>query len=118
MGNERTPAAETEVNPSIRAGGGGGVPRLSAVSGPAAGSALAMTHTVATVGRHPTNDLALADPRVSGIHLELHRRSGRLLVRDAGSTNGTWIGPHRISEIELAPGGEITVGDSVLRLGV
>src|SRR5258708_5502030 len=40
----------------------------------------------------------------------------RVRVRDAGSTNGTWFGPHKIEEIELATGGEILVGDTLLRL--
>jgi DNA-binding NtrC family response regulator len=39
-------------------------------------------------------------------------------VRDAGSTNGTWIGPHRVTEIELAAGAELTVGGTVLRLDI
>jgi DNA-binding NtrC family response regulator len=94
------------------------VPRLSAVDGPAAGRALAVARSVATVGRHPTNDLVLDDPRVSGVHLELRRAGDHLHVRDAGSTNGTWMGPHRIAEVVLAPGGEITVGSTRLRLDI
>jgi DNA-binding NtrC family response regulator len=39
-------------------------------------------------------------------------------VRDAGSTNGTWIGPHRVTEIELAAGAELTVGGTLLRLDI
>jgi DNA-binding NtrC family response regulator len=92
------------------------IPRVSAVSGTGAGPALAMSSALATVGRHPTNDLALADPQVSGVHLELRRLGSRVYVRDAGSTNGTWFGPHRVREIELAAGGELTVGGTVLRL--
>jgi DNA-binding NtrC family response regulator len=92
------------------------LPRLTAVSGPGAGRALAMSSALATVGRHPTNDLALDDARVSGVHLELRRAGSRVHVRDAGSTNGTWIGPHRVTEIELAAGGELTVGGTLLRL--
>jgi DNA-binding NtrC family response regulator len=92
------------------------VPRLTAISGPGAGRALAMSSALATVGRHPTNDLALDDARVSGVHLELRRAGSRVHVRDAGSTNGTWIGPHRVTEIELAAGGELTVGGTLLRL--
>jgi DNA-binding NtrC family response regulator len=93
-----------------------GAPRLIAVSGPGAGRSLAMTRTTATAGRHPTNDLVLNDVRVSGVHLELRRADDRIRVRDAGSTNGTWLGAHRVTEIELAMGGEIRVGDTLLRL--
>jgi DNA-binding NtrC family response regulator len=39
-------------------------------------------------------------------------------VRDAGSTNGTWLGPHRVTEVELASGGELTVGGTLLRLDI
>jgi DNA-binding NtrC family response regulator len=75
-----------------------------------------MTNALATVGRHPTNDLVLDDPRASGVHLELRRVGDRIHVRDAGSTNGTWIGRHRIVEAELAAGAEVMVGGTVLRL--
>ena len=60
--------------------------------------------------------MAGGDPRVSGVHLELRREGERLLIRDVGSANGTWLGPHRVSELELALGGELIVGDTVLRL--
>ncbi|MGH7440152.1 MAG: FHA domain-containing protein, partial [Polyangiaceae bacterium] len=61
----------TEENTSIRATPAEAVPRLSAVSGPGAGRALALLNALGTVGRHATNDLVVGDPRVSGVHLEL-----------------------------------------------
>jgi DNA-binding NtrC family response regulator len=106
----------TEVNTGIRQRTLSSVPKLVAAVGPGAGRALAMSTALATVGRHPTNDLVLPDPRVSGVHLELRRVGERVHVRDAGSTNGTWLGPHRVTEVELAPGGEIVVGGTTLRL--
>jgi DNA-binding NtrC family response regulator len=75
-----------------------------------------MASALATAGRHPTNDLVLEDPSVSGVHLELRRVGSRVHIRDAGSTNGTWLGPHRVTEIELAVGGELTVGGTLLRV--
>src|ERR1700722_16119837 len=106
----------TEVSTDVRVQPVAAIPRLTAISGP--GAALAMSHALAPVGRHPTNDLSLDDPRVSGVHLELRRIGSRVHVRDAGTTNGTWIGPHRVTEIELAAGGELIVGGTVLRLDV
>lgn len=91
------------------------VATLRAVNGPAKGAAWALNKVHGTVGRHPTNDLVLDDPEVSGVHLELRRVGGRLHLEDAGSTNGTWLGPHRIHQVELAPGGEVRVGATVLR---
>ena len=108
----------TEVNTGITNRTLASIPRLTAMSGPAAGRAFAMASSLATVGRHKTNDLVLDDPRVSGVHLELCRVGERVRARDAGSTNGTWIGPHRVTEIELAPGGELMVGSTLLRLDI
>lgn len=75
-----------------------------------------MRGQLATVGRHPTNDLVVDDPRVSGVHLELSREDTFIRVRDAGTTNGTWLGNHKVCEIKLALGGEITIGDTRLRV--
>lgn len=77
-----------------------------------------MRGQLATVGRHPTNDLVLDDPRVSGVHLELSREGDFIRVRDTGTTNGTWLGTHRVRDVLLAVGGELHVGDSRLRLEV
>jgi len=98
-----------------------GVPKISVVSGPSVGRAFAMSGQMATIGRHPTNDLVVDDRRVSGVHLELSRDpsdGNRVRIRDAGSTNGTWLGAHRISEIALSSGGELAIGDSRLRLDI
>jgi DNA-binding NtrC family response regulator len=92
------------------------IPKLVAVAGPGTGRALAMSRALATVGRHPTNELVLTDPSVSNVHLELRRAGERVHLRDAGSKSGTWFGPHRVTEMELAPGGEIVVGGTTLRL--
>jgi DNA-binding NtrC family response regulator len=109
---------ETELNATALEDGPTGIPRVSAIAGPGVGPALAMARVTATVGRHPTNDLVLNDRQVSGVHLDLHRVGNRVRVRDNGSTNGTWIGPHRVTEVELAPGGEVTVGSTLLRFDV
>jgi DNA-binding NtrC family response regulator len=113
--HDRRGGTESSATPEA-APGSGPVLRLVAVEGPAVGRALALINASATVGRHPTNDLVLPDPRVSGVHVELRRAGGRVHVRDAGSTNGTWLGDHRVRDVELAPGGQITVGGTVLRV--
>ncbi len=105
----------TQINAAVVPAGPTTVPKIAAVSGPAKGAALALAHTTATAGRHSTNDLVLNDPAVSSVHLELTRVGDKVRVRDAGSTNGTWIGPHRVTEIELATGAELTVGGTLLR---
>src|SRR4051794_32538375 len=107
---------DTEVNTGIVPERADIVPRITAIAGPGAGRAVAMTRAIATAGGHSTNDLVLDDARVSGVHLELRRVEDRVHVRDAGSTNGTWFGRHRVTDVELAVGAELTVGDTLLRI--
>src|SRR4051794_36667386 len=107
---------DTVVNKGVSSTPALAVPRISATSGPGAGRVIAMSRVTATAGRHATNDLVIEDPRVSGVHLEFRRTERGVHVRDAGSTNGTWLGAHRITEIELALGAELVVGDTVLRI--
>lgn len=47
---------------------------------------------------------------VSRIHCEIYELDGALVVRDAGSLNGTFIDNVRITESVLKPGDRLTVG--------
>ncbi len=105
----------TELNPVVPTRSVA-VPKLLAVTGPSAGRAFAITRATSTVGRHPTNDFVVDDPRVSGAHLELTRVATGVRVRDLESTNGTWLGASRIIDAEIGPGAALTIGDSLLRL--
>lgn len=109
---------ETDATEGLRVTAAVAIPRVTAVAGPGKGSSLVMANALATAGRHTTNDLVLADTRVSGVHLELRRVGDRVHVRDAGSLNGTWLGLHRVTEIELALGGELTVGNTLVRVDI
>src|SRR6187401_1674397 len=98
-GQKREGVAVTEVHGRPAIEKGEAIARLVVVEGANRGAAVALQRAQATVGRHPTNDLVLQDPLVSAVHLELTRRPGaHVLVRDAGSTNGTWIGDNRVVE--------------------
>jgi pSer/pThr/pTyr-binding forkhead associated (FHA) protein len=46
---------------------------------------------VVTVGREPENDLLIDDPTVSRHHAEMCRRDRCWVVRDLGSTSGTFV---------------------------
>lgn len=94
------------------------VPKLVAITGPSKGASFAVAQTSTTVGRHSTNDFVVDDPHVSAAHLELTREGDRVRVRDVGSTNGTWMGTTRITDVELTIGGELQIGDTLLRVNV
>jgi pSer/pThr/pTyr-binding forkhead associated (FHA) protein len=52
---------------------------------------------LAHVGRGQHNDVVILDESVSDSHVKLQRRESRWFVVDMGSTNGTYVGGHRVS---------------------
>lgn len=73
--------------------------------------------TTVLVGRDPEAAIILADPRVSGRHAELSVRQGRVVVRDLGSTAGTFVNGQRIEgTVEIAAGAEVRFGPTAFRL--
>lgn len=75
---------------ALEASGNPCAPRLVVRSGPASGAELVLAESkrVYAVGRGEGSDLDLRDDDVSRRHLEVTRRGGDVLLRDAGSKNG------------------------------
>ncbi len=68
------------------------------------------------VGRNPDNDLVLAEGTVSGRHALFHLTGqGRhLMLRDLGSTNGTFLRGQRVAKpVELSHGDRVRLGSTV-----
>ena len=66
------------------------------------------------LGRAPECELVLTDSRVSRRHARLHARDGVLVLTDLGSTNGTRVNGHRVTEVVLGAGDRILIGDTNL----
>ena len=64
------------------------------------------------LGRAEGAQLVLADPEVSALHCEVRALPEGILLRDLGSTNGTFVGAMRIREAVLGQKTEITLGQS------
>jgi hypothetical protein len=73
----------------------------------------------AVVGRGEDNDVVLADTGVSRRHAELVTTDSGTLLRDLGSTNGTYVNGVRVTEQALHDGDRLTLGttDLVFRSG-
>ena len=89
---------------------------VEVVDGPDKGSDPAHGDVV-SVGTATTNALILTDPTVSRYHIELSRSSEGIVLRDHGSTNGTFVAGLRVKEAVVPVGTQITVGRSSLRVG-
>ena len=69
---------------------------------------------VLSIGRTDENDLVLEHQRVSRRHAEVQRKGGIYVLRDLGSTNGTWQGEERVDQLILQDGDELRIGEATL----
>src|ERR1051326_4113183 len=70
-----------------------------------------------SLGRTPDNYLMIPDPQVSRHHAVAERRGLRLIVRDNGSTNGTFVDGSRIfGPTQVNYGSVIAIGASHLEV--
>jgi len=67
-----------------------------------------------TLGRHPANTIRLADREVSKDHAVIERMGPDFLLKDLGSSNGTFVNGRRVQELKLREGDEISLGGSRL----
>ncbi|MFO0677540.1 MAG: sigma 54-interacting transcriptional regulator [Polyangiaceae bacterium] len=72
----------------------------------------------AIVGSESGSDLYVSDGAVSRRHVAFTFVNGRVVVRDAGSRNGTFLGDERIDEREIPVGAVIRIGNSSIALQV
>ena len=83
---------------------------LEILDGDRAGDVLPVGDAVMRIGRKSGNDLVLADEKTSGVHCEIAPEDGRFVLKDLGSTNGTFLDGKKVSELVLTPGDVVTVG--------
>ena len=88
---------------------------LRVLSGARAGQRERFDKSVIAIGRHPLSDLRFdpeADRDVSARHAEVRLVGGRALLRDVGSTNGTFVNGRRLTtETELHAGDVLSFGE-------
>lgn len=62
------------------------------------------------IGRAVQCDISIVDPTISRRHAELMPDAAGLLIRDLGSSNGTFVNGNKITERHVKPGEGITFG--------
>jgi PAS domain-containing protein len=90
--------------------------QLTIVAGPGRGRSFALREGENVVGRQGGNAVVLPSGRVSKRHCVVLLVAGRLLVRDEGSINGTFVNGTMTKERELRAGDRISVGEFVLQV--
>ncbi|MAT68968.1 MAG: histidine kinase [Planctomycetaceae bacterium] len=87
---------------------------LFVIQGRDQGARFELDESVHSIGRTQTNSIRLHDTEVSRNHAELIRRGDGYLLRDAGSSNGTFVNGRAVTEQPLLTGDQVQVGRSTL----
>lgn len=74
------------------------------------GSRYALSSEVTVLGRGAEADIVVDDTGVSRRHLELRRTPRGVILKDLGSTNGTFVEGNRITAATLVNGNTVTLG--------
>ncbi len=88
--------------------------QLVVTEGPDRGAKITLNKNLIKIGKRETNDLALKDKAVSRNHLEVEYMSDSFLLRDLGSTNGSFLNGSKVKEAYLSPGDLIKIGNTNL----
>jgi DNA-binding NtrC family response regulator len=78
------------------------------------GKKITLDRNVSKVGKRDTNDLILKDKAISRLHFEIEYTADSFLLRDMGSTNGTFLNGSKVKEAYLTPGDLIKAGNTTL----
>jgi two-component system, NtrC family, response regulator GlrR len=92
--------------------------RLTVVGGPADGAVHTLPHERVVIGAHPSADVELDDTALSKFHCEIRIADGTPIVRDLGSTNGTFVDGVRVIEAPLRHESLLTLGRTRLRFDI
>ena len=91
--------------------------QLLIVRGRSGSQALKLADGVTTIGRHDDCQIRIKSSQVSRRHCELFEKKGLLLVKDLGSSNGTFVNGKKIETQQvLEPGDEMTIGQVKLKV--
>jgi hypothetical protein len=90
--------------------------KLMVIAGPNRGTSFEVENGETSIGRQSGNSVVLASSRVSKRHCVLVASHGELVVRDEGSSNGTFVNGVLSKEKKVSVGDRISVGEFVLEL--
>lgn len=65
-----------------------------------------------SIGRSPSNDIVLKEPKVSRQHAAINLIDGNYVIVDLKSSNGIFVNGRKVEEVVLEEGDEILVGNT------
>jgi predicted component of type VI protein secretion system len=90
---------------------------LQVVRGRSAANSLRLMDGVNSIGRHDDCQIRIRSSQVSRRHCELFEEGNKLILRDLGSSNGTFVNGKRVlGQQTIKPGDVLTIGGVTLRV--
>ena len=78
---------------------------------------MSLTGAPVLIGRAHDSTVVLTDDYASTRHARITQTDGRWFLEDLGSTNGTYLGQHKVdSPVPLEAGVPVRIGKTVLEL--
>jgi signal transduction histidine kinase len=93
------------------------MPTLAIIQGPDRGKAFEVDGNASLIGRDSSCAVPLRDPGVSRHHARLEVAGDQYILKDLGSSNGTFVNGVRIDEAILQTGDQVRVGNTILAIG-
>ena len=92
---------------------------LQVVRGRSEANTLRLMDGVNSIGRHDDCQIRIRSSQVSRRHCQLFEDGDKLILRDLGSSNGTFVNGKRVlGQQTLKPGDVLTIGSVTLRVGL
>ncbi len=87
--------------------------QITAKTGNSKGTSWVVTYAPLVFGRDINCDIKVSDPLVSRRHCEVSLQDDRVLIRDLGSSNATFVNGDPVNAAQLTAGDEVAVGSAI-----
>ncbi|OIP40158.1 MAG: GGDEF domain-containing protein [Deltaproteobacteria bacterium CG2_30_63_29] len=93
----------------------GGDACMVVIAGADLGKKYPLSRSSTLIGRSPKTDIMLDGDSISRNHAMIVNEGARIIVRDLGSTNGTYVNDVPIKEIELRDADQVKIGRTIFK---
>jgi len=87
---------------------------LLVIRGPGAGTQILLRDGAQRIGRDSRSDIHFDDTETSRSHAEVECSQNLVLLKDLGSSNGTYVNGKKVTQCTLEPGDRIQIGKRLL----
>ena len=113
----QTPLAGSKPTASASTAGASGPLTLVITAGAKRGESITLTTKPVSIGRSSDSSIVIRDDYTSTHHARLEYRSGKWIINDLGSTNGTFLSGTKVTEpTEVPLNTPLTIGATTFEI--